>query len=388
MVMVGRYTDYLRRCRSSFIQRILDELLFEILLRLPAQDIYFGARLVCRKWYHMMRYRNFICRHLERASSGLLYMDDSDNFIFISTTEYGGLDTYKLNFMMTDPDADRELEKKLISKYKALLMILFDDASGILPTINQSPWNGLTLADFVMPVFLFMVGVSLGLVHKTMPCGAAATRKAICRAVKPRVLGLFLQAIYMVKCGVRGDTGPACNAAGMIDCMILGVNHLYRKPIYARTQYQLTRIWPTSPNAPSWCHAPFNPEGCLRSDPQAFMAMRLVNSRGRSSSLYLVTESMIIFAFQIVLQVIPEAICTRYRLAVGANFVWLMRILMLISYPISYPTETILDCVLGHNEEFGYDPGFSLALRTSHSEVHRPDWSDRIVLSSFCLRDS
>ncbi|KAL6541209.1 hypothetical protein OROHE_010917 [Orobanche hederae] len=48
MVMVGRYTNYLRRCRGSFIQCILDEVLFEILLRLPAQGIYFGARLVCR----------------------------------------------------------------------------------------------------------------------------------------------------------------------------------------------------------------------------------------------------------------------------------------------------------------------------------------------------
>ncbi|KAL6515747.1 hypothetical protein OROHE_018437 [Orobanche hederae] len=38
MVMVGRYTNYLRRCRGSFIQCILDEVLFEILLRLPAQQ--------------------------------------------------------------------------------------------------------------------------------------------------------------------------------------------------------------------------------------------------------------------------------------------------------------------------------------------------------------
>jgi hypothetical protein len=39
-----------------------------------------------------------------------------------------------------------------------------------------------------------------------------------------------------VKCGVRGDTGPACNAGGMIDRTILGIQHLYRKPIYARTK--------------------------------------------------------------------------------------------------------------------------------------------------------
>jgi len=46
------------------------------------------------------------------------------------------------------------------------LMILVDDAGGVLPAINHSPWNGLTLADVVMPFFLFMVGVSLGLTYK------------------------------------------------------------------------------------------------------------------------------------------------------------------------------------------------------------------------------
>lgn len=45
-------------------------------------------------------------------------------------------------------------------------MILVDDAGGILPAINHSPWNGLTLADFVMPFFLFIVGVSLALAYK------------------------------------------------------------------------------------------------------------------------------------------------------------------------------------------------------------------------------
>ncbi|KAK3189951.1 hypothetical protein Dsin_029512 [Dipteronia sinensis] len=49
-------------------------------------------------------------------------------------------------------------------------------------------------------------------------------------------------------------------------------------------------------------------------------------------------------------EVIPQAICSRYGLAVGANFVWLVRILMIISYPISYPIGKVLDWVLGHNE--------------------------------------
>lgn len=49
-------------------------------------------------------------------------------------------------------------------------------------------------------------------------------------------------------------------------------------------------------------------------------------------------------------EVIPQAICTRYGLAVGANFVWLVRILMVVCYPISYPIGKILDFALGHNE--------------------------------------
>lgn len=46
------------------------------------------------------------------------------------------------------------------------LMILVDEAGGLVPAINHAPWNGLTLADLVMPFFLFMVGVSLSLVYK------------------------------------------------------------------------------------------------------------------------------------------------------------------------------------------------------------------------------
>lgn len=65
------------------------------------------------------------------------------------------------------------------------LMILVDDVGGILPAINHSPWNGLTLADFVMPFFLFIVGVSLALTYKVslafqMYCFNQKTSKQIC----------------------------------------------------------------------------------------------------------------------------------------------------------------------------------------------------------------
>ncbi|CAL5198770.1 unnamed protein product [Lathyrus oleraceus] len=49
-------------------------------------------------------------------------------------------------------------------------------------------------------------------------------------------------------------------------------------------------------------------------------------------------------------EVIPQAICSRYGLAVGANFAWLVRILMVVCYPVSYPVGKVLDYLLGHDE--------------------------------------
>ncbi|KAK8555374.1 hypothetical protein V6N13_045907 [Hibiscus sabdariffa] len=49
-------------------------------------------------------------------------------------------------------------------------------------------------------------------------------------------------------------------------------------------------------------------------------------------------------------EIIPQAVCSRYGLAIGANFVWLVRILMIICYPIAYPIGKVLDVVLGHGD--------------------------------------
>lgn len=47
-------------------------------------------------------------------------------------------------------------------------MIVVEYAGGALPAINHSPWNGLNLADLVMPFFLFIVGVALALAYKVI----------------------------------------------------------------------------------------------------------------------------------------------------------------------------------------------------------------------------
>lgn len=46
----------------------------------------------------------------------------------------------------------------------------------------------------------------------------------------------------------------------------------------------------------------------------------------------------------------PQSICTRYGLAVGYYTSWLVRVLMVISYPIAWPLGRLLDKILGHGD--------------------------------------
>lgn len=45
-------------------------------------------------------------------------------------------------------------------------MVLVDDAANAFPSMDHAPWFGVTVSDFVMPFFLFVVGVSVSLVFK------------------------------------------------------------------------------------------------------------------------------------------------------------------------------------------------------------------------------
>jgi len=47
-------------------------------------------------------------------------------------------------------------------------MVVVDDVGGLVPAISHSPWDGVTLADFVFPFFLFIVGVSLAFAYKVV----------------------------------------------------------------------------------------------------------------------------------------------------------------------------------------------------------------------------
>lgn len=66
-------------------------------------------------------------------------------------------------------------------------------------------------------------------------------------------------------------------------------------------------------------------------------------------------------------EIIPQAVCSRYGLAVGANCVWLVRVLMIICFPIAYPIGKILDSVFGHHDALFRRPQLK-ALVSIHSQ--------------------
>jgi len=47
-------------------------------------------------------------------------------------------------------------------------------------------------------------------------------------------------------------------------------------------------------------------------------------------------------------EIIPQAICTRFGLVIGARMAWLVHILIWISFPVAWPISKLLDCLLGH----------------------------------------
>lgn len=46
-------------------------------------------------------------------------------------------------------------------------------------------------------------------------------------------------------------------------------------------------------------------------------------------------------------EIVPQALCSKFGLAIGANLAWFVRALMLLTSPISYPVSKVLDWVLG-----------------------------------------
>ncbi|KAL3629233.1 hypothetical protein CASFOL_026455 [Castilleja foliolosa] len=86
-----------KRKRLTEIESLPDEVLFDVLVRLPAHDIYDSARLICSKWYHMIHTRTFIDANFQHSTYGLLFQSKyREDSVFLYVGESGRVEISKI----------------------------------------------------------------------------------------------------------------------------------------------------------------------------------------------------------------------------------------------------------------------------------------------------
>lgn len=105
----------------------------------------------------------------------------------------------RLAVVEEEPQKKKSTRVAALDAFRGLtivVMILVDDAGGVYERIDHSPWNGCTLADFVMPFFLFIVGVAIAFAMKRVPKKREAVKKVSIRTLKMLFWGILLQGGY------------------------------------------------------------------------------------------------------------------------------------------------------------------------------------------------
>lgn len=100
--------------------------------------------------------------------------------------------------MAKESSSSRLISLDVFRGMTIFLMNLVNNADGSYWIFEHAPWNGLTLADFVMPFFLFIVGCSIVLSHsklRTRQTKLQIFQKSGIRALKLIGLGLALYAL-------------------------------------------------------------------------------------------------------------------------------------------------------------------------------------------------
>ncbi|KAL3615563.1 hypothetical protein CASFOL_041224 [Castilleja foliolosa] len=130
------------KLKTTNIESLPDETIFDILVRVPAQNICNSTRFVCRKWYQIIRTREFIHSHLRQSTPpGLLIQKItpmSDEPIFV-TTRKARIEIYNINYNFTH---------SVLSSCNGLILECHDKS------LNLCITNPATKQHFTLPRFV------------------------------------------------------------------------------------------------------------------------------------------------------------------------------------------------------------------------------------------
>ncbi|KAL3615616.1 hypothetical protein CASFOL_041277 [Castilleja foliolosa] len=136
--------------KATTIESLSDDVLFEILLRVSAHDLYDFTRLVCRKWYNMIHTRNFAHSHFQRLTPVLLTADRISREHAFMTMQNGRIEISKWSYVVGRP---------VLSSCNGLVLesnLIHDNR--VSPAQKQPRMAGLMLLmAFLAFVFLFII---------------------------------------------------------------------------------------------------------------------------------------------------------------------------------------------------------------------------------------
>jgi metal transporter CNNM len=88
--------------------------------------------------------------------------------------------------------------------------------------------------------------------------------------------------------------------------------------------------------------------------------------------------SAIIISVTVILlfgEILPQALCKKYGIQVGASLAWLVKLMIFVTYPLSFPISRVLDYALGHTDHALFRRAEIQALVEAQSEMEAPDSS-------------
>jgi len=118
------------------------------------------------------------------------------------------------------PKGPRLVGLDMLRGLTMVVMLLVDYTGSCYPTINHAPWNGLHLADLVMPFFLWVSGLSMSISVRVRP---GESRTGVFLRVGKRALKLFALGVIVQGSWFHVDEGVPTLHVDFSSVRIMGI---------------------------------------------------------------------------------------------------------------------------------------------------------------------